>query len=207
MENAANEDNTLPPVPDSTDGGDRAAWRKQWVAWRQALPAAIHAAWSAKLVAHLQDWLAARDLPGTQTIAFCWPIQNEPDVLPLIRRWQAQGVRVALPVVVAPRQPLVFRIWPAGGELAPDQYGIPTPLQGDTVQPDVLLLPGNAFDQRGYRLGYGGGFFDRTLAALNPRPLVIGLGFAAAIVPDLNPAAHDWPVDVLITEKSLNALR
>lgn len=209
MENIAVEDNTQPPVPDSARLGieGRDAFRQQCLAWRQALPAAVYQRWSAQLVENLLGWLTAQQLPSDKTVAFCWPVQNEPDVLPLIQCWQAQGLRVALPVVLASAQPLIFRQWQQGEPLQADRYGIPTPVTGEIVQPDILLLPGNAFDHRGFRLGYGGGFFDRTLADMNPRPLVIGLGFSAVLVTDLCPAPHDIPVDVLITEKSSNTLR
>jgi 5,10-methenyltetrahydrofolate synthetase len=91
-----------------------------------------------------------------------------------------------------------------------DRYGIPTPSSGNFVTPDALLLPVNAFDAAGYRLGYGGGYFDRTLAALNsaqqpvrPRPLAIGVGFELARVGSICPEPHDLPLDAMVTERGV----
>jgi 5,10-methenyltetrahydrofolate synthetase len=84
--------------------------------------------------------------------------------------------------------------------LAPDRYGIPTPLAGDFVQPDLILLPLNGFDTAGYRLGYGGGYFDRTLAVLSPRPLAVGVGFEINRVGSIRPESHDQRLDWIITE-------
>jgi 5,10-methenyltetrahydrofolate synthetase len=81
-----------------------------------------------------------------------------------------------------------------------DRYGIPTPIEGEFAVPEVLLIPVNAFDAQGYRLGYGGGFFDRTLAALNPAPLTIGVGFELSRVETIDPQAHDIRLDAIVTE-------
>lgn len=180
---------------------DRKALRSQMLARRLAMPEAEWVAASAALSSNLEAYLQQVGLPKSgQIVAFCWPVQNEPDIRPLILKWRESGITVALPVVIAPAHPLVFRIWLAGGVLKPDQYGIPTPVDGPLVTPDVLLLPGNAFDDAGYRLGYGGGFFDRTLETIIPRPLVVGLCFENARVSDLKPEPHDQPVDMVVTE-------
>ncbi len=163
---------------------------------RQTDPALI-ANWSASIVNHLLEAFARS--PG-QHIGFCWPIHQEPDVRAALAPWQAQGAQALLPVVTAPAQPLSFRPWSPDTRLEPDQYGIPYPVEGPFLQPDVLLLPLNAFDKAGYRLGYGGGFFDRTLASLTPRPLAIGVGFEINRVESIHPEAHDQPLDWIITE-------
>jgi 5-formyltetrahydrofolate cyclo-ligase len=180
---------------------DRKALRRQMIRQRETMTPAEWEAASAQLSSNLETVLAQRGLPKLgQVVAFCWPVQNEPDIRPLMLKWRAAGIMVALPVVIAPGQPLVFRVWSPESKLEPDQYGIPTPTDGPLVTPNILLLPGNAFDDAGYRLGYGGGFFDRTLAVMTPRPLVIGLCFENARIADLKPESHDQAVDVVVTE-------
>ena len=129
-----------------------------------------------------------------------WPIRREPDVRTLLEKWMAVGVRAALPVVIAEGAALRFREWTPDSALAPDRYGIPTPTTGDWLLPDLILLPLNAFDVAGYRLGYGGGYFDRTLAALSPRPLAVGVGFEINRLESIRPEAHDQRLDWIVTE-------
>ncbi|WP_371324057.1 5-formyltetrahydrofolate cyclo-ligase [Dechloromonas sp. ZY10] len=182
------QDNTAPPP-------DRRQLRREMIARRAALDPATHAAHSAAIAARL---LAA--LPPPRCVAFCWPIKHEPDVRAAVAAWRAAGSRIALPVVVAEAAPLAFREWAEDGELAPDRYGIPTPVSGDWLAPDLILLPLNGFDAAGYRLGYGGGFFDRTLAALQPRPVAVGVGFECNRLTSIAPEAHDQRLDWLVSE-------
>jgi 5-formyltetrahydrofolate cyclo-ligase len=178
---------------------DNTAWRRAlrqaMVTRRAALSVSEHDALSARIVAHV---LAALSLP--RVAAFCWPIKHEPDVRALLATWAQAGVRTALPVVVAEAQPLAFREWTPETPLAPDRYGIPTPTAGEWLRPDLILLPLNGFDAAGYRLGYGGGYFDRTLAALSPRPLAVGVGFEINRVDSIRPAVHDQRLDWIVTE-------
>lgn len=187
----ANEDNTA----------WRRALRREMVARRALLDDAAHRCLSASIVAHLQ---ATLQVPGV--FAFCWPIKHEPDVRALIPLWAAAGAQAALPVVVEPDAPLAFRLWLPETPLVEDRYGIPTPATGPFVQPDLLLMPLNGFDADGYRLGYGGGFFDRTLAALRPRPLAVGVGFECNRLPSIRPEAHDQRLDWLVTENGASRL-
>ena len=175
----------------------RRVLRRQMVEKRLALPREMHAGLSAAIVAHL-----LRHLPqlSNETVAFCWPVKNEPDVRAALEEWRRQGAQAALPVVVAEGVPLAFRAWEASTPLEPDRYGIPTPTRGAWLHPGALLLPLNAFDAQGYRLGYGGGYFDRTLAALSPRPLAIGVGFEMNRVESIRPEAHDQRLDWIVTE-------
>ena len=178
---------------------DSTAWRRglrqQMVARRAALAWPEHAALSARIVAHA---LAA--LPVPRIAAFCWPIRHEPDVRSLLAAWTLAGVRCALPVVTGENMPLAFRAWTPETPLQPDRYGIPTPTTGDWLIPDLLLLPLNAFDAAGFRLGYGGGYFDRTLAALEPRPLAVGVGFEINRIATIRPQPHDRRLDWIVTE-------
>lgn len=153
----------------------------------------------ARLSAAIVGWLRKR-FPPPASCAFCWPIKHEPDVRAIIDEWTGRGTRAALPVVVAEATPLQFREWRAGDRLQADRYGIPTPVDGDWLQPELILLPLNGFDAAGYRLGYGGGYFDRTLAALTPRPLTVGVGFEINRLDDIRPEVHDQRLDWVVTE-------
>ncbi|MDR2636919.1 MAG: 5-formyltetrahydrofolate cyclo-ligase [Zoogloeaceae bacterium] len=176
----------------------REEMRKNAIQARERLSAGEVEAFSARIVAHLLHHFP--QAPGA-SIAFCWPVRNEPDIRAAIHAWREAGASAALPVVLAPGKPLVFRRWTPQTALLPDRHGIPCPADTPEVVPDVLIIPLNAFDAAGYRLGYGGGFFDRTLAVLEPRPLVIGAGFELGRVADIHPEAHDQPLDWLFTEK------
>ncbi|MBW7903678.1 MAG: 5-formyltetrahydrofolate cyclo-ligase [Rhodocyclaceae bacterium] len=188
---------TATPCENDEDREFRQALRRDMIARRTALPAEEHAALSAAVRARLAD--AFPDLAG-RVVGFCWPVQNEPDLRSFVAGLLAAGGRAALPVVVRAGEPLAFREWWPEQPLAPDRYGIPTPTDGDFLTPQALLLPVNAFDAGNHRLGYGGGFFDRTLAALAPRPLAIGVGFDFQRVASIRPAAHDLPLDAVVTE-------
>jgi len=178
---------------------DNTAWRRalrrEMVARRAGLGDGRRAELSAAIVAHLQALL-----PRPALVAFCWPIKHEPDVRAITDYWSASGTRRALPVVVEADAPLAFRCWDADTPLAADRYGIPTPISGDFVLPDLILLPLNGFDAAGYRLGYGGGYFDRTLAALSPRPLAVGVGFEINRLDSIRPESHDQRLDWIVTE-------
>ncbi|HEX6734404.1 MAG TPA: 5-formyltetrahydrofolate cyclo-ligase [Azonexus sp.] len=173
----------------------RRALRRDMTARRAALAEAEHAALSARIVDHLQAAIAP-----PRVLAFCWPIKHEPDVRAIVAQWRRAGCRAALPVVLAEDAPLAFREWADDTPLAADRYGIPTPAAGAWLVPDLILLPLNGFDAAGYRLGYGGGYFDRTLAALAPRPLAVGVGFEINRLPSIHPEAHDQRLDWIVTE-------
>lgn len=183
-----------------TDRDFRNALRREMIARREALAPESHVLLSAAIRARLDAGFP--DL-ATRTVGFCWPVRQEPDLLPLIGELIARGGRAALPVVVRPGMPLAFREWWPGQPLMSDRYDIPTPTDGDFLSPQVLLLPVNAFDAAGYRIGYGGGFFDRTLATMTPRPLTVGLAFDFQQVPSTRPQPHDQPLDAVITESAL----
>lgn len=178
----------------------RGELRKQGIERRLALPTEICAALSARVCEHLRDHFP--QLAGMR-VAFCWPVRNEPDLRPLLVSWIASGqagFAALLPVVLEAGSALAFREWVPGAPLAADRYGIPTPCEGVFQVPEALLLPANAFDAAGYRIGYGGGFFDRTLAALDPTPLSIGVGFELARVDSIYPEPHDVRLDAMVSE-------
>ena len=180
------------------------SWRKQTrerlIAERMAIPAATLAAWRQRMDGYLE-----RSFPGlaTSRVALCWPIKNEYDARYLARRLRERGAVTALPVVVAPRTPLIFREWHPGVTLAHGALDIPYPVDSPEVLPQAVLLPMNGWDSKGYRLGYGAGFFDRTLASLTERPAVIGVSYEQARLDTIYPQAWDIPVDYLVTERGV----
>jgi 5,10-methenyltetrahydrofolate synthetase len=175
----------------------RAVMRARALSARASAPAVKYTAWLAAIESHL-DALIARLAP--QTLAFCWPYRAEPDLRAWVGAWlNGDANRVAaLPVVVEQGAPLAFRCWRPGMELARDRYGILYPVAGEMIVPELVLVPLNAFDARGYRLGYGGGYFDRTLAVI--RPITVGIGFELGREVDILPQPHDQPLDWLVTE-------
>jgi 5-formyltetrahydrofolate cyclo-ligase len=151
--------------------------------------------------------LAARGLPaGLQPgiISGFHPYRSEISVLELFGRLVVEGWITALPVVVAKNQPLIFRRWAPGEALLSGKWDIQIPAgTADEVLPDVLLVPMLAFDSRGFRLGYGGGFYDRTLAKLRlaKKIVAIGVAYAAQETDDVPHDGHDQPMDWIMTEE------
>ena len=179
--------------------GDVAHWRKlereRLVAARLALAADYREA-QALAIARDLDQL----LPGDcRIVGLYWPIRGEPDLRPWMHSLCARGVRAALPVVIGHGRPLEFREWQPGARLERGVWKIPFPVDGAVVAPDVAIAPLVGFDRKCYRLGYGGGFFDRTLASLVPRPLAIGVGYPEIELPTVHPQPHDVPMDWIVT--------
>jgi 5-formyltetrahydrofolate cyclo-ligase len=136
-------------------------------------------------------------------VGFYWPFRGEIGTHALVRRLIRQGARAALPVVVEKGQPLEFRAWRPGTPLRRGVWDIPIPAERQVVQPTALLVPLVGFDAEGYRLGYGGGYYDRTLVAMAPKPLAIGIGYELGRLPTIHPQAHDVPMDAIVTEAGL----
>ncbi len=176
--------------------------REEAIAARERVADADRRTWTAQIESHL-DRLAPR-LQGS-CLAFCWPHRGEVDLAGWVERWlDANSARsAALPVVTAPATPMIFYRWHPETPLRIDRYGIPIPAEAEEVHPDVLLIPLNAFDDNGYRLGYGGGYFDRTLAALKDRPVTVGIAFDLAHRPTVHPQPHDLPMDWVVTESGV----
>ncbi len=180
---------------------DLKAWRRsereRLIAARAALSPAILEAWRQRI-----DRFLELSFPGlaNSRLAFCWPIKGEYDARHFARTLRGKGALTALPVVVASRAPLVFREWHPGIELAKGPLDIPYPVNSSEVTPSGVLLPMNGWDRQGYRLGYGGGFFDRTLASLKKKPIVIGIGYEMARMETIHPQSWDIPVDYVVTE-------
>jgi 5-formyltetrahydrofolate cyclo-ligase len=180
---------------------DLKAWRRSE---RQRLIAARGALSPSDLEARRLriDRFLELSFPGlaNSRLAFCWPIKGEYDARHFARTLRDKGALTALPVVVAPRTPLLFREWHPGVALAHGPLDIPYPVNSAEVTPSGVLLPMNGWDRQGYRLGYGGGFFDRTLASLEKKPIVIGIAYEMARMATIHPQSWDIPVDYVVTE-------
>ena len=133
-------------------------------------------------------------------IGFYWPIRGEYDARNLIAGFIARGARAAMPVVIEKGAPLIFRNWHPGVPMANGFWNIPIPAEGEPVVPTALLVPLVGFDEMGYRLGYGGGYYDRTLASLPGKPLAIGVGYELAHLETIYPQPHDIPMSMIVTE-------
>ena len=134
------------------------------------------------------------------TVGLYWPIKSELSLLPWGRALaQSRQVTLCLPVVVAKRAPLEYWRWAPGDAMQQGVWNIPIPARRDAVVPDLMLAPLVGFDRAGYRLGYGGGYFDRTLASLPRRPFVVGIGYALGALETIFPQPHDIPMNAIVT--------
>ena len=174
----------------------RKAERERLIALRQALPPDERRRCGARIEAALRALLAER--PGI--LGVYWPFRAEFDPRPLIDWAIAAGRTVALPVVVDKRGPLEYRAWRPGEPLVDGVWNIPIPEKRDVVTPATVLAPLVGFDDGCYRLGYGGGYFDRTLAVLSPRVFAIGVGFEAQRLGTIYPQSFDVPMNAVVTE-------
>ena len=140
-------------------------------------------------------------------IGVYWPIKGEIDLRHLVRDFMALGAEAALPVVAEERQPLEFWSWHPRMKLQRGFWNIPVPEERHVVLPTALLVPLLGFDEAGYRLGYGGGYYDRTLAAWPSKPLTIGVGYELGRLETIHPQPHDVPMDAVVTEKGFEWFR
>ncbi|MGE0311671.1 MAG: 5-formyltetrahydrofolate cyclo-ligase [Lautropia sp.] len=185
----------------------RQAKRAELLARRIAVPLSQRRLWTRAITAHLLDGLPMLRGPMVRglVIGCYWPFKAEFDPRHAAREWRRQGARIALPVVVRKDAPLQFRAWWPGAPMTTGVWGIPIPDATDLVVPQALLIPPVGFDAAGYRLGYGGGFYDRTLAAMHPRPLAIGVGYELSRMDTIRPQPGDVPMDVIVTEAGVQS--
>lgn len=178
---------------------DVARWRKaervRLIAIRCALPAEERARHTAAIVRTLDEMVPVRP---DEIVSAYWPIRAEPDLRSWMRTACSRGLRIALPVAVELGQPMTFREWRPDSAMARGLWKIPYPADGPEVSPTTVLAPLVGFDPAGYRLGYGGGFFDRTLAAMARKPRVFGLGYPQLRIPTIFPQRHDIPMDWIV---------
>jgi 5,10-methenyltetrahydrofolate synthetase len=153
----------------------------------------------------MRIWLVGR--PDIVIGAY-WPIKGEFDPLPALHRWKEDGElleqpeprRIGLPVVNKETRTMTFHAWYPGCPMEEDAYGIPKPKDTEIIIPTLVFAPCVGYGPGGYRLGYGGGFYDRMLASLTPKPFSVGLGFGMGFLPDLEPEAHDVPLDAILND-------
>jgi 5-formyltetrahydrofolate cyclo-ligase len=187
-------------VQGTFDAADLPRWRKaereRLIGERLAIAADTRQAMSERIAILLSE--AIGNVEG-RTISLYWPFRGEPDLRPWMKVVIGGGGRIALPVVIEKAHPLVFRAYAPGDPLEKGVWNIPIPAAGPPVIPDIVIAPLVGFDPQNYRLGYGGGFFDRTLASLPAKPLTIGVGYAMQAVPTIFPQPYDIPMDRIIT--------
>ena len=198
-----------PLAVDPEQARDVARWRKaertRLRAARLALSVAERKEIGEALAGHLRQVLKDRfgGAPGKVFSAY-WPIKGEPDLRPLMAELHQAGISVALPLVETRAAPLIFRHWTPETRMQRGDWNIPVPPpDAHVVTPDIALAPLVGWTTDGYRLGYGGGYFDRTLAALSPKPFVVGIGINAAQLKTIYPQPHDIPLDLILTEKGV----
>ena len=206
---------------------DKQSARKSLVEQRLNLPDRLQRAESLQRV--LRIWLVGRT---DAVIGAYWPIKGEFDPLPALYRWQEDALlapslaspptpagacvqmageslaqrlprKIGLPVVNKETRTLSFHAWYPGCPMAEDAYGIPKPKDTEPVVPTLLLVPCVGWGPGGYRLGYGGGFYDRTLASYQPKPVTVGLGYSMGALPELVPEPHDVPLDAILSENGV----
>ncbi|WP_417606845.1 5-formyltetrahydrofolate cyclo-ligase [Primorskyibacter flagellatus] len=186
----------------------RKAERKRLRAERQDLSVAQRTEIGSALSGHLKQILNDR-FDGAKGMVFSayWPIKGEPDLRPLMAELHEAGVTVALPLVETKAVPLTFRLWTPETRMVRGDWNIPVPPpDAPVVTPDITLAPLIGWTTDGFRLGYGGGYFDRTLAALDPKPFAIGIGFETAHIATIHPQPHDIPLDLILTETGLRSV-
>jgi 5-formyltetrahydrofolate cyclo-ligase len=179
------------------------AWRRRLrtdlIARRQTVPLDLRRA-AAEIIG--KELTRLRAALGRSTIGFYWPIRHEINLLPWARALAQSGdTTLCLPVVVQPGSPLEYWRWAPDTAMQPGFWNIPVPVQKCVVVPDLVLAPLVGFDAQCFRLGYGGGYFDRTLAAAQPRPIAIGVGYEFSALDTVNPQPHDIAMDAVLTEQ------
>ena len=177
---------------------NKTALRRTLLEARKALTAELRVQWDAAIGSRIMAWW---EMHPVRTLGVYWPIQNEPDVRRVYDVLADCGVQLALPVVTGNAAPLKFVAWTPGDTLVKDAMGVSIPAKADAfMHPEAILVPCVGFNATRIRLGYGGGFYDRTLA-LSPRPLAIGIGYACALA-TFHGAPHDIALDMIFTEAS-----
>jgi 5-formyltetrahydrofolate cyclo-ligase len=173
----------------------RAQWRRDLRAAREALTDRPQR--EARLVKRVEDWLGT--FQGHR-LGFFWPTRSEPDLAALVQRWlQADRSRIAaLPVIEG--ELLRFAPWTPGVALVTGPFDVQIPDTAQRIDPQALVIPCVGIDRLRYRLGYGGGYYDRTLATMSPHPITVGVGFDCARIQTIDPKPHDLQLDLAITE-------
>ncbi|WP_420472925.1 5-formyltetrahydrofolate cyclo-ligase [Noviherbaspirillum sp. ST9] len=180
-------------MPDNT--AQKSALRRELLANRQAITSEVRNAMDAAIARQVIAW---HDAHPAGILGVYWPIRGEPDLRECYAVLAEQGTRLALPIVVDRNAPLRFLAWEPGDAMIKDSFGVAIPASGEEVRPGALLIPCVGFNEQRFRLGYGGGFYDRTLAQAG-RPVTVGIAYAQSRA-RFDADAHDVPLDYVITE-------
>lgn len=182
-------------------------WRKEQRAEllrrRMAASQEDHDKWSQIVNQYLEEGFS---ILSKLVIGICWPYKAEFDPRFAAKKFRDQGARIALPAVVQKNAPLEFREWWPGVKMTEGVFDLPVPDDTGVLIPDAMLIPPVGFGEQGDRLGYGGGFFDRTLASISPQPLKIGVAFELSRLPTTYPQDHDILMDFIITEVGIHVI-
>lgn len=179
-------------------------WRREQrtrlIARRKSLTSFERQQWNASVLDNLRGDARFRDGP----IGFYWPLGGEIDLRPLTRHLEDRGADLALPVIVEKDQPMEFWAWNSKSQMRKQPiWNIPVPIDRQLVVPSILFVPLLGFDKQGHRLGHGGGYYDRTLAEIEPKPLTVGIGYEFGRLETIYPQDHDIPLDVIVTEQGI----
>ncbi|HJV81628.1 5-formyltetrahydrofolate cyclo-ligase [Noviherbaspirillum sp.] len=180
-------------MPENT--AQKADLRRELLACRQAIDPEVRRGRDERIAGRVLAWWK-QERPSC--LGVYMPMRAEPDLRGAYVELATLGVTLALPIVTRREAPLAFIAWAPGDPLTKDAFGVLVPASGETVQPDALLIPCVGFDANGFRLGYGGGFYDRTLA-VQPRPAAVGIAYACMRT-RFDVSQHDVPMDLMITD-------
>jgi 5-formyltetrahydrofolate cyclo-ligase len=190
----------MPPPPQSPDWSEvrpwRVAMRKALIGRRLALESAVRRAEGERAMERL---IESVELGRFGTLGVYWPVRGEIDVRDVAIAHLKKGGRVALPVVVTKSAPVEFWSWRPDMPMSRGIWNIPVPAEREVLYPEALVVPLVGFDRERFRLGYGGGYYDRTIAAAPRRPYCIGLGYADARLDSIYPQPHDIGMDLIVT--------
>ncbi|MCF6343581.1 MAG: 5-formyltetrahydrofolate cyclo-ligase [Devosiaceae bacterium] len=143
-------------------------------------------------------------LEKVNVIAAYYAMNNELKILPLVEKLWAKNKQICLPSVIENNQPMIFRAWQRGDELIDGAHNIKVPDENAPILvPDIIIMPLVAFDKKGNRLGYGKGYYDRTIAQMDKKPLLVGYAYSVQEVEKIEHESHDVPLDYLVSEKEV----
>lgn len=191
----------LPAAPPSLDWPEVRHWRvgmrRALIGRRLSMDATLRKTLGERAKARLAENVELSRFPS---LGMYWPVRGEIDVRDLAAEHVRNGGRVGLPVVVTESAPVEFWSWRPEMPMSRGVWNIPIPAERELLEPDALIVPLVGFDPQRYRLGYGGGYYDRTIGSARRRPYCVGLGYEEARLTSIFPQAHDIPMDLIVTD-------